>query len=84
VNGVAPQEATSRTFAAALGRVLHRPAILPAPAFALRALFGEAATVLLASQRVEPRVLSGLGFRFAFPDLASALTDVLNRRTPRL
>jgi uncharacterized protein (TIGR01777 family) len=84
VNGVAPEEATSRTFAAALGRALHRPAILPAPAFALRALFGEAATVLLASQRVEPRVLSGLGFRFAFPDLASALTDVLNRRTPRL
>jgi uncharacterized protein (TIGR01777 family) len=84
VNGVAPDEATSRTFAAALGRALHRPAILPAPAFALRALFGEAATVLLASQRVEPRVLSGLGFRFAFPDLASALTDVLNRRTPRL
>src|SRR5713226_3817778 len=77
VNGVAPEEATSRTFAAALGRALHRPAILPAPAFALRAIFGEAATVLLASQRVEPRALRERGFAFAFPDLASALASII-------
>jgi uncharacterized protein (TIGR01777 family) len=80
VNVVAPQEATSRAFAAALGRALHRPAILPAPAFALRALFGEAATVLLAGQRVEPRALRGYGFAFAFPDLHSALADIVGRR----
>jgi uncharacterized protein (TIGR01777 family) len=79
VNGVAPEEATSRTFAAALGRALHRPAILPAPAFALRALFGEAATVLLASQRVEPRALSDVGFDFAFPRLDAALADIVGR-----
>jgi uncharacterized protein (TIGR01777 family) len=77
VNGVAPEEATSRTFAAALGRALHRPAILPTPAFALRALFGEAATVLLASQRVAPAVLTGLGFTFAFPTLDAALADIV-------
>jgi uncharacterized protein len=79
VNGVAPQEATSRTFAAALGRALHRPAVLPAPAFALKALFGEAATVLLASQRVEPRALRELGFVHAFPDLDSALASIIPR-----
>jgi uncharacterized protein (TIGR01777 family) len=79
VNGVAPQEATSRTFAAALGRALHRPAILPAPAFALRALFGESATVLLASQRVEPRALREFGFVHAFPDLDSALASIIPR-----
>jgi uncharacterized protein (TIGR01777 family) len=79
VNGVAPQEATSRMFAAALGHALHRPAILPAPAFALRAIFGEAATVLLASQRVEPRALRDHGFGFAFPDLAPALASIIPR-----
>ena len=77
VNVVAPQEATSRTFAAALGRALHRPAIFPTPAFALRALFGEAATVLLASQRVAPAVLIGHGFPFAFPTLDAALADIV-------
>jgi len=77
VNGVAPEEATSRTFAAALGRALHRPAILPTPAFVLRALFGEAATVLLASQRVAPAVLVGHGFTFAFPTLEAALADIV-------
>jgi len=54
VNLVAPQETSSRTFAAALGRALHRPAVLPMPAFALRVIFGEAATTLLASQRAVP------------------------------
>ncbi|HKB12183.1 MAG TPA: TIGR01777 family oxidoreductase [Vicinamibacterales bacterium] len=77
VNAVAPQEATSRTFAAALGRALHRPAILPTPALALRALFGEAATVMLASQRVEPAALKSHGFTFTFPDLDGALVDIV-------
>ncbi len=77
VNGVGPREATSRTFAAALGRALHRPAVLPMPAFALRLIFGEAASVLLASQRAEPRVLLANGFTFAFPDLDGALADIL-------
>ena len=69
VNGVAPEQATSRTFAHALGRALHRPAILPVPALALKAIFGEAATVLLASQRVDPRVLREHQFAFDFPTL---------------
>jgi hypothetical protein len=77
VNGVAPEHATSRSFARALGRALHRPAILPLPALALRAIFGKAATVLLGSQRVEPRALGQLQFEFDFPTLASALEDIV-------
>ncbi len=78
VNGVAPDLATSRTFAKALGRALHRPAFLPVPAAALRALFGDASVVLLASQRVKPEAAERLGFRWAFPSLDSALEDIVN------
>jgi hypothetical protein len=77
VNGVAPEQATSRTFARALGRALHRPALLPVPALALKAIFGEAATVLLASQRVDSRVLQEHQFSFDFPTLDSALEDIV-------
>jgi len=77
VNGVAPEQATSRTFARALGRALHRPALLPVPALALKAIFGEAATVLLASQRVEPRALEQREFAFDFPTLDAALQDIV-------
>ena len=77
VNGVAPEQATSRTFAHALGRALHRPALLPVPALALKAIFGEAATVLLASQRVDPHVLREHQFAFDFPTLDSAFDDIV-------
>src|SRR6478672_12298055 len=77
VNGVAPEQPTSRAFARALGRALHRPAMLPVPALALRVFLGEAATVLLASQRVDPRVLRDQQFAFDFPTLESALEDIV-------
>jgi uncharacterized protein (TIGR01777 family) len=77
VNGVAPEQATSRTFARALGRALHRPALLKVPALALKAIFGEAATVLLASQRVDPHVLREHQFAFDFPTLDAALEDIV-------
>jgi len=77
VNAVAPEQATSRTFARALGRALHRPALLRVPALALEALLGEAATVLLASQRVEPLALAERQFEFDFPTLAAALADIV-------
>ena len=77
VNGVAPEQATSRSFARALGRALHRPAVLPVPALALKAIFGEAAIVLLASQRVEPRELRERRFAFDFPTLDAALEDIV-------
>ena len=77
VNGVAPEQATSRMLARALGRALHRPALLPVPALALKAIFGAAATVLLASQRVDPGVLRQHQFAFDFPTLDSALNDIV-------
>jgi uncharacterized protein (TIGR01777 family) len=80
VNAVAPEPVTSRTFAATLGRVLRRPALLPAPATALKLLFGEMAeTTLLSSQRVSPSRLLASGYSFRHPRLESALRHVLGR-----
>ena len=80
VNAVAPEPVTSRTFAATLGRVLHRPALLSAPAPALKLLFGEMAeTALLSSQRVSSSRLIASGYSFRHPRLESALRHVLGR-----
>lgn len=79
VNGVAPEQVTSRAFARALGGALHRPAVLPLPAFALKIIFGEAASVLLASQRVEPHALMQHQFAYAFPTLDVALADIVRK-----
>jgi hypothetical protein len=78
VNGAAPEQATSCEFARALGRALHRPATLPVPALALKVFFGEAAGVLLGSQRVEPRRLRDLGFAYRFPMLDQAVADIVH------
>jgi uncharacterized protein (TIGR01777 family) len=78
VNVVAPQPVRNSDFAQALGRAMHRPAIVPAPAFALEFAFGEMAeAMLLASQRVAPSRLEQLGYRFSQPDLSLALASVL-------
>jgi uncharacterized protein (TIGR01777 family) len=80
VNAVAPESVTNREFSKALGRVLHRPAVMPAPAFALRlALGGLADELLLASQRAVPERLDALGFRFAFPTIEAAMRHELGR-----
>ncbi len=81
VNLVAPTPVPQRAFARALGRAYHRPAFAPAPALAMRAILGEAASVLLASQRVVPAALDRAGFRFAFPDLDGALADLVGSPT---
>jgi uncharacterized protein (TIGR01777 family) len=80
VNAVAPEPVRNAEFAARLGAALHRPSVLPAPAFALRALFGELADgALLASQRVVPARLTALGYRFKYPTLPEALEAILGR-----
>jgi uncharacterized protein (TIGR01777 family) len=80
VNAVAQNPVTNAEFTATLGRVLHRPAVLPVPAVALRAVFGEmAALTMLASQRVKPARLEGSGFRFTHPDLEGALRRACGR-----
>lgn len=78
VNAVAPQPATNREFARTLGRALGRPAWVPVPRFALRAMLGEMADgLLLASTRVVPRRLLDTGFHFGDADLAGALERLL-------
>jgi uncharacterized protein (TIGR01777 family) len=76
VNATAPEPERNADFARQLGRALHRPALLPAPAFALKALFGEMADMLLGGQRVLPRAAEAAGFRFRHPQLPGALEDI--------
>ena len=77
LNGTAPQPVTNATFTSVLARTLHRPAILPAPRFGLKLLFGEMADMLLASQRVLPKAALNAGYRFQFQDLGAALEAVV-------
>jgi hypothetical protein len=80
VNAVAPQAVTNAEFTRALGRVLRRPTILPAPAFAVRLVFGEMGQeLLLASTRVVPRRLEATGFAFELGQLEAALRAILRR-----
>jgi uncharacterized protein (TIGR01777 family) len=76
VNGVAPKPVTNDAFTKEIGRVLGRPTLFGVPAFLLRTVVGEMAAVLLASQRVLPRMASQLGFAFRFSDLSEALADL--------
>jgi len=81
VNVVAPQPVRNADFARALGHAMHRPAIFPTPAFALKFALGEMAdALLLASQRVAPARLEQLGHRFSQRDLGTALASVLAER----
>jgi uncharacterized protein (TIGR01777 family) len=77
INAVAPDLVTSKRFARALGHALRRPSVLPTPSPALRAIFGDAAIVLLASQRVEPAAARRNGFVWQFPSIDVALADVV-------
>jgi uncharacterized protein (TIGR01777 family) len=77
LNGTAPNPVSNRDFASALGKALRRPAIVPAPAAAVKLLLGEMATVVLDGQRVVPKRALDLGFRFRFPELGPALRDAL-------
>lgn len=72
----APNPLTNRDFGRALGRALGRPALIPAPAFAMKLLFGEMSTVLLDGQRVLPTHLTALGYTFRFPTADAALGDL--------
>jgi uncharacterized protein (TIGR01777 family) len=74
VNVTAPHPVTSQAFARALGRAMHRPAFMPAPAFALRLLLGEMADALLLSgQNAVPEKAQRAGFRFRYPQIDGAL-----------
>jgi uncharacterized protein (TIGR01777 family) len=77
VNACAPLPVTNAEFAADLGAALHRPAALPVPTIALRALLGEGADILLKGQRVLPSRTERLGYRFRFSELKTALANLL-------
>ena len=78
-NACAPEPVRNRDFAKYLGKVLHRPAVLPVPALLLKAGLGELSTLLLGGQRARPARLLAEGFTFRFNDLQSALDDVSKR-----
>jgi uncharacterized protein (TIGR01777 family) len=73
VNLTGPAPARNADFVSTLGRILHRPTVLPAPGFAIRAALGEFAGEILGGQRAVPAALTKAGFEFEHPDLDSAL-----------
>ena len=77
VNATAPEPVTNRDFSKALGRALHRPALAPVPAFALRLLYGEMAEIVTTGVRAVPARATELGYAFAHPDLDEALRSAL-------
>jgi len=80
LNVVSPQPVTNAQFTKILAATLHRPALFPAPAFALRLILGEMAdALLLSSQRVQPVHLQKLNHQFQHPDLPTALAAVLSK-----
>jgi uncharacterized protein len=80
-NLTAPEPVRNADFTRALGRALGRPAVLPAPGFALKLVFGEMAQdLLLDGQKVLPRRLESAGYAFQHSDLGRALADVISSR----
>ncbi len=79
LNAAAPAPVRNRDLARALGKVLHRPALLPVPPLAVRLALGEVASAVLASQRVVPRKALELGYRFRFAEVEPALRELLGR-----
>lgn len=77
INATAPDPPTNAEFSKALGRALHRPAVAPVPALALRALYGEMADLVVYGQRAVPRRALELGYSFRHPDLDEALRSAL-------
>jgi hypothetical protein len=77
MNAVSPEPVTNAEFTRALGRAVHRPAFLAVPMTALHIAFGEMSEVLMASQRVLPRVAERTGYRFKHAGLEGALAAVI-------
>jgi uncharacterized protein (TIGR01777 family) len=77
VNATAPDPVTNRTFSKALGRALHRPAVAPIPAFAIRLLYGDMAEIVTTGQRVLPKRTQALGYTYQHTNLDDALESAL-------
>lgn len=77
VNITTPNPVTNKEFTAALAHALKRPAVFPAPAFALRAVLGGFSSEVLGSKKVMPKVLMDNGFEFEYPFVSNALTALV-------
>lgn len=77
VNVCAPGAVRHKTFARALGRVMGRPSFMPAPSFMIRLVMGEMGSALMSSQKAVPAILESNGFAYEFPDIDSALQDLV-------
>lgn len=80
LNVTAPNPLTNREFGKALGRALNRPSVMPIPAFALRVALGEVASTVLEGQRTIPQRLLEMDFAFRFPDIDSALNNLVSEQ----
>jgi uncharacterized protein (TIGR01777 family) len=78
-NLVAPNPVRNKTLGRTLARILGRPYLIPVPAFAMRLLFGDVASVVVEGQRVVPQRLLALGFTFGYPEIEAALRDLYDR-----
>jgi len=78
VNATAPRPVSNREFSKALGRALHRPAIAPVPGFAIRALYGGMAKLVVEGQNALPQRTTELGYVHRHPDLDEALRSALD------
>jgi NAD dependent epimerase/dehydratase family enzyme len=76
-NACAPEPVTNGELSKALGRVLRRPAVLPVPALALRALYGGMAEIVTTGQRAVPERALAAGYAFRHTDVEAALRDAL-------
>lgn len=79
-NMVSPNPVTNKEFTIALANQLHRPAFFKVPKFALKLVYGEASDVLTKGALVIPARLPGEGFQYRFPDLSSALADLVLKK----
>ncbi len=78
VNLTSPNPVTNQEFTASLARILKRPALFPAPAFALKAVLGGFSSEILGSKKVIPQVLTDAKFEFEFPFVSDALTALID------
>ena len=80
LNGTAPNPVTNRAFTHALAAAVHRPALFPAPEFALKLIFGEGASVVTEGQRVLPEAALTAGYVFRYPDIREACASLVPRQ----
>ena len=78
VNLTAPNPVTNQEFTSALARALHRPALFPAPAIALKVAMGGFSSEILGSKKVVPQALTEAGFEWDYPHITSALTALVS------